>query len=191
MANDGSSNTSAPGELVARLGELLMALVAGKDMRVRQVIAHAVTRAHPQSRSGIQSAVACPARPGSQPAGGVTNGSRAGDRRTGAKRRRRTIQVWIRDRHRVRQGPEGAVGRYRPLHLGEEERTGMDAGMAAGGLSPLADHDRAELGARQLSQGRLSGSLLLLRAEEERDRLARRTRSGNPQDLREARHSLA
>ena len=47
MANDGSSNTRAPGELVARLGELLMALVAGKDMRVRQVIAHAVTRAHP------------------------------------------------------------------------------------------------------------------------------------------------
>jgi hypothetical protein len=47
MANDSSSNTSAPGELVARLGELLMALVAGKDLRVRQTIASAVTRARP------------------------------------------------------------------------------------------------------------------------------------------------
>lgn len=46
MAND-SSNTTAPGELVARLGELLMALVAGKDLRVRQMIASAVTRARP------------------------------------------------------------------------------------------------------------------------------------------------
>ncbi len=64
--------------------------------------------------------------------------------------------------------------------------------MAAGGLSPLADHDRADLGPRQLSQDRLSGSLLLLGAEaEEADRLARRDRSGNPQDLREARHSPA
>jgi hypothetical protein len=47
MANR-SSNTTAPGELVARLGELLMALVAGKDLRVRQTIASAVTRARPQ-----------------------------------------------------------------------------------------------------------------------------------------------
>ena len=39
--------------------------------------------------------------------------------------------------------------------------------MAPGGLSPLADHDRADLGARRLSQDRLSGSLLLLRAEAE------------------------
>lgn len=41
------SSTRAPGEWVARLGELLMAMVAGKDMRVRQLIANAVTRAHP------------------------------------------------------------------------------------------------------------------------------------------------
>jgi hypothetical protein len=46
MANR-SSNTRAPGELVARLGGLLMALVAGKDLRVRQMIASAVTRARP------------------------------------------------------------------------------------------------------------------------------------------------
>jgi hypothetical protein len=42
-----SSNTTAPGEWVARLGELLMALVTGKDLRVRQTIASAVKRARP------------------------------------------------------------------------------------------------------------------------------------------------
>jgi len=41
------SNTSAGGDLIARLGRLLMALVAGEDLRVRQVIAQAVTRARP------------------------------------------------------------------------------------------------------------------------------------------------
>ena len=46
MANR-HSNTSATGGLVARLGSLLMALVAGEDFRVRQVIAQAVTRARP------------------------------------------------------------------------------------------------------------------------------------------------
>ena len=44
MANDGI-NTRTPRELVARLGELLLALVAGKDLRVRQVIARTVTHA--------------------------------------------------------------------------------------------------------------------------------------------------
>ena len=38
MANR-SSNIRASGEFVARLGRLLMALVAGEDLRVRQVIA--------------------------------------------------------------------------------------------------------------------------------------------------------
>jgi hypothetical protein len=42
-----SSSTGSAGELIARLGGLLMALVAGRDMRIRQVIARAVTRAHP------------------------------------------------------------------------------------------------------------------------------------------------
>jgi hypothetical protein len=41
------SNTSARGDLIVRLGRLLMALVAGEDLRVRQVIAQAVTRARP------------------------------------------------------------------------------------------------------------------------------------------------
>jgi hypothetical protein len=44
MANN-SSNTGAPSELFVRLGGLLMALVAGKDRRVREVIAHAVVQA--------------------------------------------------------------------------------------------------------------------------------------------------
>jgi hypothetical protein len=44
MAND-SSNTRAPSEFVARLGGLLMALVAGEDLRVRHAIARTVIKA--------------------------------------------------------------------------------------------------------------------------------------------------
>ena len=47
----------------------------------------------------------------------------------------------------------------------------------------LADHARADLGARRLSQDRLPERLLLFGAEEEGAGLARRGRSGNPQDL--------
>ena len=46
MAND-SSNARTPNGFVARLGGLLMALVAGEDLRVRQVIARTVTQARP------------------------------------------------------------------------------------------------------------------------------------------------
>jgi hypothetical protein len=42
-----SSNITSPGELVALLGGLLMALVAGKEQRLRETIASAVTRARP------------------------------------------------------------------------------------------------------------------------------------------------
>ena len=45
MANHGG-NTGIPGEFVAWLGRLLIALVAGEDLRVRQVIARAAARAH-------------------------------------------------------------------------------------------------------------------------------------------------
>ena len=62
-------------------------------------------------------------------------------RSIGSPDRRRPIQIWIRHRYRVREGPEGAVRRHRPLHLGQEERAGMDARMAPGGLSPLADDE--------------------------------------------------
>jgi Fe-S cluster assembly protein SufB len=43
----------------------------------------------------------------------------------------------------------------------------MDAGMAAEGLSPLADHADARLGQAEHSADRLSGRLLLGRAQEE------------------------
>jgi hypothetical protein len=46
MAKD-SANAGMPSEFIAGLGRLLMALVAGEDLRVRQVIARAVTRARP------------------------------------------------------------------------------------------------------------------------------------------------
>src|SRR3954463_13526698 len=51
---------------------------------------------------------------------------------------------------------------------------------------------QATLGPRRLSQDRLPGPLLLFGAEaEEDDHLARRDRSRDSEDLREARHSLA
>jgi hypothetical protein len=45
MANH-SGNTLASGKFVAWLGGLLIALVAGEDLRIRQVIAHTAARAH-------------------------------------------------------------------------------------------------------------------------------------------------
>ncbi|MGO8911071.1 MAG: hypothetical protein ACLQDM_17375 [Bradyrhizobium sp.] len=51
MSNDGS-NTTTPRGLIARLGELLMVLVAGKDLRVRRVIAR--TAAHARSSRDLQ-----------------------------------------------------------------------------------------------------------------------------------------
>lgn len=42
-----SNNFLALGEVVARLGALLMALVASKDERLRETIANAATRALP------------------------------------------------------------------------------------------------------------------------------------------------
>jgi hypothetical protein len=53
MANDGST-TRRPGGLFARMGELLFALVAGEDLRVRQVIARVVARAHPGDGSELR-----------------------------------------------------------------------------------------------------------------------------------------
>ena len=64
---------------------------------------------------------------------------------------------------RIREGPEGPVGRHRPLHFGQEERAGMDAGVAARSLSALAHHARADLGARRLSEDRLSGRTIITR----------------------------
>jgi hypothetical protein len=46
MANDGCG-ARTPGEFFSRMGGLLLALVAGEDLRVRQAIARVVARAHP------------------------------------------------------------------------------------------------------------------------------------------------
>jgi hypothetical protein len=89
----------------------------------------------------------------------------------------------FRHRYRIRQGPQGPVRGYRLLHLGEEERTRLDAGVAAQRLSPLAHHARAAMGTRRLRPDRLPGSLLLFCAEAQGDGVARRGRPRNHQDL--------
>ena len=53
MANH-SGNIRAPGEFVAWLGQLLTALVAGEDLRVRQVIARAAARAYAGHASDLK-----------------------------------------------------------------------------------------------------------------------------------------
>jgi cysteine desulfurase len=63
----------------------------------------------------------------------------AGNDRSGSKDRRRPIQIRLRDRNRDGQGPEGPERRHHPLHLGQEGRAVLDAGMAPRRLSPLAD----------------------------------------------------
>ncbi len=87
---------------------------------------------------------------------------------------------------------EGAAGPergHRPLHLGEEGRARLDAGVAARGLPALADHDRAGLGQGALPQDRLPEPLLLLGAEiDRRPQEPRRCRPGAAAHLREARH---
>ena len=72
------------------------------------------------------------------------NAGRTRDRRSGPPDRRRPIQIRVRDADRIRQGPQGPVRRHRPLHLGQEERAGLDARVAARRLSALADHARAD-----------------------------------------------
>ena len=61
------------------------------------------------------------------------------------------------------RAPKGLKRRDHPLHLSQEERTGVHAGMAAEGFSPLADarekSGRAEVGQHPLSAHRLSGHL--------------------------------
>ena len=46
MANDGGAARRS-GEFFSRMAGLLLALVAGEDLRVRQAIARVVARAHP------------------------------------------------------------------------------------------------------------------------------------------------
>ena len=51
MAN-GIGNTRAPGEFMVWLGRLLMALVAGEELRVRQAIARTAIRARAANPRG-------------------------------------------------------------------------------------------------------------------------------------------
>ena len=82
--------------------------------------------------------------------------------------RRRQVQVRLRDRHREREGAEGPERGYRPLHLREEGRAGVDARVAAGRLSPLAGDARADLGQGALSEDRLPEPVLLLGSQIDR-----------------------
>ena len=72
-------------------------------------------------------------------------------------------------RHRIRQGPQGPVRGHRPLHLGQEERAGMDAGLAARGLSALADHARADLGAGRAIRRSTTRTLYYYSAPKKKD----------------------
>ena len=52
----------------------------------------------------------------------------------------------------IRQGPKGLSEDIVRFISAKKNRAGMDAGLAAGGLSALADHARADLGAGRLSR---------------------------------------
>ena len=103
------------------------------------------------------------------------------------------LQARLRHRHRPGLRAQGPERRHRPLHLGQEERAGVDAG--TGGWTPssagwrMEEPDWAKV---QLPADRLPGQLLLRRAQGEgRAEEPRRGRSGAPGDLREARHPAA
>ena len=78
---------------------------------------------------------------------------------------------------RIRQGPQGPERRHRPLHLGEEERAAMDARLAARRLSPLADHARADLGARSITRRSTTRTSITTRPRRRRTGRSRSTRS--------------
>ena len=91
------------------------------------------------------------------------------------------------------KAPKGLSRRHHSLHFGQEGRAGVDAGVAPGGLSPLADAGRADLGARRTTRRSTSRTSTTTR---------RRRSTPGPtsldevdpellQDLREARHSAA
>ncbi len=90
------------------------------------------------------------------------------------------------------KGSEGPERGCHPLHLGQEGRAGVDAGLASRRVQALADDEGAGLGPGRLSEDRLQRHLLLRRPEDERGaEVARRGRSGDSLGLREARHPAA
>src|SRR3546814_3918510 len=63
---------------------------------------------------------------------------------------------------------QGAERGYGALYIGPQERAGMDARLAAEGLSPVAEDAVAGMGQAQNPADRLSGRLLLRRAQGQR-----------------------
>src|SRR3546814_19570935 len=64
---------------------------------------------------------------------------------------------------------QGAERGYGALYIGPQERAGMDARLAAEGLSPVAEDAVAGMGQAQNPADRLSGRLLLPRAQGQAD----------------------
>src|SRR5262249_44960201 len=111
------------------------------------------------------------------------------DDRRGHKPR---ISVRLRDSDRVRVHPARAQRGHHPAELREEERARVHAGLAPARL-PALDRDgargrRAPLGEPHVPVDRLRQDRLLLGAEAPRGGEPGRGGSGDPQDLREARH---
>src|SRR5918911_976656 len=76
-----------------------------------------------------------------------------------------------------------------PPDLSEEAGARVAARVAAEGLSPLADDERAALAEREVRVPRLPGDLVLLGAEDgEAARQPGRARPEDPRDVRQARH---
>src|SRR3546814_12741583 len=72
-------------------------------------------------------------------------------------------------RYRAGIRAKGAVRGHRPLYFGKEERAAVDARLAAEGFSAVAGDADPELGQAQYRADRLSGRLLLRRAQGQAD----------------------
>ena len=98
-------------------------------------------------------------------------------RGAGGGRPRLDLRMGLHLRHRAGVRAQGPQRGHGPLHLGQEERAGMDARMAAQGLSRLADHGGGDLGQARHPGDRFPGRLLLRRAQGEAEARPRSTRS--------------
>ena len=101
------------------------------------------------------------------------------------------VPVRLRHRHRGGDGPARARRGHRPPHLGEEERAGVAARVAAQGATAhwLDDETEPHLGERPLPADRLPGHHLLLGAEAEDE--AREPRRGRSRAARAPTRSSA
>ena len=96
----------------------------------------------------------------------------------------------LRFRLRVRNGPQGAVRRHGEVHFTQEERTGVDAGLAPEGVQALGTPRTrgADLGQRHAPGDRLPGHHLLRGAQVAGGRPEEpgRRGPGDPQRVRQA-----